>query len=284
MIELKDAYEILGVKEGASKDEIIKRYDILLRKMRMIGQADPEDPKPDIAEINRAYNLLMGYDDGSAQESEENRNTLTGQMLSKAGIDEKKARNFFYYYKYHILASLAGILILVYIVSSFVNRVDPDLNLVIAGKFSLTQTEELKNTIQEKLTGTKELGTDFLFLSEDGMSQQDQAYTMKFVTLMAAGDVDVYILGRVNFEKYGTKGAFASLDGLADQLGIDRDKNSKQVLMDSETNEEHLYGIDVTGSPLLKGIEPVDSEKIAVLRVKAKNYDRALELLKQLGS
>ncbi len=284
MIELKDAYEILGVKEGASKDEIIKRYDILLRKMRMIGQADPEDPKPDIAEINRAYNLLMGYDDGSAQESEENRNTLTGQMLSKAGIDEKKARNFFYYYKYHILASLAGILILVYIVSSFVNRVDPDLNLVIAGKFSLTQTEELKNTIQEKLTGTKELGTDFLFLSEDGMSQQDQAYTMKFVTLMAAGDVDVYILDRVNFEKYGTKGAFASLDGLADQLGIDRDKNSKQVLMDSETNEEHLYGIDVTGSPLLKGIEPVDSEKIAVLRVKAKNYDRALELLKQLGS
>ena len=282
MLELKDAYEILGVREGAGKDEVIKRYDILLKKYK-IGKDSGEAPGISIEEINRAYNLLMGYSDGEPLVEETSpRNTLTGRLLRKAGIDEKKAKNFVYYYKFHMLAVLAAILFVGYFVSSMVNRVEPDLNIVIAGDFYTPETESMKEKIKGSLEGLKEVSIDLIYLTDKSQSQQDYAMQMKFVTVMAAGDVDVYILDRPNFMKYAAAGAFMDLDGVTDMLGIDREKNGDYVVKVEDSNEEHLFGIDVSKSKFLKDVK-ANGELIAVARVKAKHYDNTLKLLKLLA-
>lgn len=285
MLELKDAYEILGIKEGAGKDEIIKRYNLLLKKHRLNSNDDSEGAASGAAiqEINRAYNLLMGYGDkGQAQEEASPKSTILSPLFKKAGIDEKKARNFFYYHKFHILAAIVIVVIIGSFVSSIVNNVEPDLNIIIAGEIQVNDIDAMKETIINTLPNIKEVSIDPIFLSSDPKSQIDLSMKTKFITLIAAGDLDVLILDRTNFEDLGKKGAFLDLDYLADQKVIDKETNKKNILKEEESGEEHLYGIDVTNSPLLKNIDTQGKELIAVIRANCKHYENSLSFIKLL--
>ncbi|MCX7709831.1 MAG: J domain-containing protein [Clostridia bacterium] len=285
MLELKNAHEILGVKEGASKDEIIKRYDILLKKYRMTKTGDGEDisPKVSIDDINKAYNLLMGYGNEEPEEdSTRNNNSISSKLFKKAGIDEKKARNFLYYYKFHVLGAIIGLILIGSVISSFVNKVEPDLNLVVAGEFHVSQTDALQNDIKNSMPQLKAISIDPLYLTKEPQNQMDYGMRTKFVTIMAAGEIDVLVLDEDNFKQFGEKGAFVSLDSLAGELGINKDDQKKYILKDEESGQEHLFGINVTKSSLLKSVEPQEKEKIAVIRVNCKNYDNAVKLMKLL--
>ncbi|MCX7841905.1 MAG: hypothetical protein N2489_02375 [Clostridia bacterium] len=282
MQDLRNAYEILGVKEGADKDEIIKRYDILLKKIR-ISKANGEDPGINIDEINKAYNTLMGYSTGEPEERElPPSNTLSGYLFKMMGIDEYKARNFLYYYKFHIIAVLASVLLAGYFVYSIVNRVEPELSIVVAGDLYIQDTEDLRQKFKAELPELNEISLDHIILSEKLDGQQAYAMQMKLVTLMAAGDIDVFILDRENFNKYAKSGAFMSLDSMVNELGIDKNDNKDFILKAGENEEEHLYGFDASNSKLLQDIKSIDEKKIAALKVNSKHMNNALKFLKLL--
>ena len=62
MHDIKDAYELLGLSENASKEDIEKRYSILLKKYKNVG-TDDKDSNENLADeferVIKAYNLLM---------------------------------------------------------------------------------------------------------------------------------------------------------------------------------------------------------------------------------
>lgn len=281
MLKIKDAYEVLGLKEGASRAEIEKRFGILLKKHKMSGQEGLDNgvPEIDFAEVTKAYNLLMGYE---TEEAPQESQTKVNPLLRKMGVDEKKARNFFYYYKFHMIIGIIVLIVLVSTLKSCMTRVDPDLNVAFMGNFFYTDSDVLKKNLKDKLPEVKEIGIDGAMISPDGKGEQAYAMQMKAMVLLAAGDVDVFILDRENFDKTAKQGAFASLDELASSLGIEKAANKDYVLKVEGEQTEHLYGIDVSSNPVFEESQIAGEEKIAAISVKAKHYEKAVKLMELL--
>ncbi len=282
MVNQIEARQVLGVKEDAGRDEIMKRYNVLLMKHKNSdGEQDEE-----IGRINEAYNLLMGYETPNA-EFQGNEGFIVS-TINKMGFDGKKVANYIYYYKFHALISLVVILMASSLIYGIATRVEPDLDIAVAGTYKIINPDvagvvkKAKTTIVKELDQVKEPNIQFMDLSPDNNPNDQQAGQVKFATFMMNGAVDVFILERENFDLFAERGAFISLDGMESQLGIDRAKNIKQVKKVQNSNEEHLYGIDVTNSSLLKDFGPPGKEKIAVVTVKGKHRENAIKALKLL--
>lgn len=277
MIGEKDAYGILGVKEGAGKDEITKRYNLLLKiyKSNSNGSKDSGE-EFNIEDINKAYNLLMGYSNNAEEKREPRFQNAAYESIYK------KTENIFYHYKFHMLAAAILLIIVGFLISGVLNNVEPELNIVIAGNFQILETATLNEEIKKGLPDIKEVSIEPIMLSPDTDQQIGANMRMKYVTLIAAGVPDVLILDEQHFEELTSKGAFLSLDSLAKQMGVNIEENRKYVLQDDESGAEHLYGIDAGKSELLKSINPSGKEMIAAIRINSKNYKNAESLMKLL--
>lgn len=316
MMDKKEARKILGVSKETSRNDIERRFSILLKKQRLVKETPAVDEEGvaevtqeagltqetgvtqeeySFEQVTQAYNILMGYELPVKEEAP----SKAAPLFKKAGIDEKKARNFFYYYKYHILAVIIAIVSMVFIVRGCVNRVDTDFTTAFIGKISYSETEKLKEATKVNIPEIKEPGFDGAFISEDDHGEQQYAMVMKATVLFAAGDVDVFILDKANFERYAKSGAFLSLDDIAPKLGVDMEKNKEYIVkieesedisgdkskdtsedsVVSEPVEEHLYGIDISQSAALKESGIIGKEMIAALYVGGKQQEKAIKYL-----
>lgn len=288
MVDRVVAYRMLKLKEGASKDDIGKRYNVILKRFRT---ASEEELKAEFGDqtlegITAAYNTLMGYDViDPVIEAEENRKP--NLFYKKIGIDEKKTKNFFYYHKVHIIVGIIAIIVFGYTLKGCLNRVEPDFNIAFIGKIYYSDTDVLKKNIINKFPGIKEIGIDGAMIVPDGSNaEQDYAMQMKAMVLLAAGDIDVYIMDKDNFEKYGKQGAFANLDGLAGSFGVSKSDARYISLKPEGKQSEHIYGLDITNSPILKQSNIAgdkNDKKIASISIRAKHPDKAQKLIELLS-
>jgi hypothetical protein len=318
-MDKKEARKILGVSKETSINDIERKFSILLKKQRM-AKVQPEDEEErqdsettgiddasknsvlaqvpvdkqeeySFEQVTQAYNVLMGYEVTMKEEPP----SKAAPLLKKAGIDEKKARNFFYYYKFHMLAAIIGIIALIFTVKGFVNHVTPDFNTAFIGKYSyMDATDKLKAAFKANVPEIKEPGFDGAFISEDDHSEQQYAMAMKVTVLFAGGGIDVCIMDKANYPKYAKNGAFLNLDEIAPKLGVDMDKNKDNIVGIEETDvngkvitpavpvAKHLYGIDITNSTVLKESGVLGSDFIASICVSSKNTDKAIKVLQFL--
>jgi len=321
-----EARKILKVTKDASRSEIEKRYGIYLKRHRMEQAKAAENPEAaddskadaidssaatsdrlssheeySFEQITEAYNVLMGFEVPEEKEVQ----GKTSALLKKAGIDEKKVKNFFYYYKYHVLIAIALIVAAFFTIRGFVNKVDPDFNIAFVGRFSyMDAVDELKCKIKENIPEIKEPGIDGTYLTDDdNMGELQYAMEMKTVALMAAGDIDVFILDKYAFERYASQGVFMSLDEIAPRLGVDLEANKDLVVgvvdnsteetdglsddnaagdTDEESAEKHLFGIDISNSAVLKETGVIGNEMIAAIFGGSKQVEKAEKLLELL--
>lgn len=331
-MDKKEAREILGVAKEASRNDIERKYAILLKKHRMssikvgycdnpeaaedrenefrdasagggaasqdLGATHDKSLKPEeysFEKVTEAYNVLMGFDIKIKEEPP----SSIAPLLKKAGIDEKKARNFLYYYKYHIIIAIVLVIGVVYFVRGCVNRVEPDFNIAFMGRLGyMDASEKLKEIIKENIPGITEPSIDGAFLSDDDeISEQQYAMQVKATILFAAGDIDIFILDRTNYERYAKQGVFMSLDEIAPALGIDMEKHKEYILKVEnevsdggdnqaeapvETGPEHLYGIDVKDSKALNEAGVIGDEMIAAIFAGCEKVDKAKRFLEFL--
>ncbi|HOJ12232.1 MAG TPA: DnaJ domain-containing protein [Clostridiales bacterium] len=278
-----DAYEILGLKSGASKVEIEKRYSIILRKYKSSDNEQSSDINFD--EVTEAYNLLMGY---TIEETEEERiRRKPNPVLEKMGIDQArqdKLLNNLYYFRIHIVVGIILLVTIILSVKSCVNRVIPNLNIVFMGDIYCSDTENLEKTLKENIPEIEAVGIENILISNAQEKQDPQiqmAMLQKAAVLMAAGDIDVYILDKVNFEKFGEQGAFMKLEDMAKQFRIP-DKKLRKCQIKEEDEKEFIYGFDIKDNKILKDASTSGKEMIAVISIKAKNYDNAVKLMELL--
>lgn len=280
MLDAKEAQEILGLGRNASRNDIERRYSILLKKHRMSSSQDEnsnaEQDKFEL--ITKAYNLLMGYEEPQIEQNPKKPNPL----MKKMGIDEKKAQNFFYYYKFHMIIGIILLITVIFTVKGCVNRIEPDFSTAFIGEIIYSDSDAFKKEIKAAVPEIKEPGFDGAFLTPDGKGEQEYAMQMKAMVLFAAQDVDLFILDKNNFKKYAQEGAFVSLDEIASNLGVDKEKNKEFVLKTKDESNEHLYGIDISSSKALKDGGITGKEFIAALPVRGKQLDKTLKVLKLL--
>ncbi len=296
---VQEAQQILGVTKTSSKEEIEKKYDVVLRKhriMKMEGTLN-EDSEADFQKSTDAYRILMGYE--VDQPVVERRETYTDKALDKVGIDRKKADNFFHYHKYHILGIGFAVVLIIITVMSFVNRVKPDVTIGLLGLVNNDAQQSLTEKIKKEIPEIKEVAYDTAILSGDVNDTQSVAYAQKAMVLLAASDIDVFLVNKYVFDNYAANGAFMALDDVARDFEIDVSKSQNlklRVVEEWETpselqnferkpkkyldEEPRLYGIDVTNSEFFKDINIVGPENVLVIRYGPKNYDMAMKLLR----
>ena len=279
-MDKKEAYQILGLNEGASKEQIQKRYSVLIKRYRMGGiDGDEKSPEVDMERIDMVYNLLMGY---SVEEPSESKPYKPNPILQKMGVDEKKARNFLYYYKFHIIGAIILVILAVFFIKDIVFRVPSDLDAAFVGEIFYNDTELLKKNIMDKMPELREMSIDAAIFTESMDGQMEYAMNMKTMVLFGGGTVDIFLLDEANYEKFGSQGAFENLEKYSGKLKIDEDKNKDLLLKTEEDPEERLYGIDVSESKLLKESGVIGERIIAAIRANAKHHENALRLLELL--
>jgi len=286
-----EAYKILGVKEDTSRNEIEKRYAIILRKYR---SGNPDGlTEEEFNKITEAYNLLMGYT--VKVEDEKTKRKKPNPVLKKLGIDEDKVSNFFHYYKVHIIIGIIIIAFAISMIRGCVNKVEPDLYVAFMGDMYVVDLEQLETEIKTHIPGVNEVIIENIMISTTQEKQDPQvqvAMLQKAMLLVAVGDVDVIIADKAQFEKFAREGAFMKLDDLALELGIPEDRQYRAQIVDEdiegnieEVIDEGIYGIGIECGEMLTNAKTYyGSEMIATISVRAKHYDNAVEFIKILAS
>lgn len=279
MLDITDACKALGVSSNAGKNEIERRYSIILKKHKnATDQGETSDAEQEeFKKATEAYNVLMGYEVPSTAEP-----FKPNPLLKKMGIDEKKAQNFFYYYKFHILIAIAVLIIGYFTVMSFVNRVEPDFTTAFIGEIDYANTDLLYGQIKEAIPEIKEPGFDGAFITAKGNGPNDSTMVMKAIAVFSSGGADLYILDKVNFDKFAQQGGFISLDEFAAKAGIDLTKNKDFTAKVEDNSTEHLYGVDVSGSSAIKQAKISGKEMIAAIPVNTKKQELAAKLIEYL--
>jgi len=256
MREQKDPYEILGLRKDASKDEIIKRYNLLTKKYKSDNAKAANDRKSQIQEIDEAYNVLMGYDFNSLAEGKlsEEAQKPPNRLLKKLNIDEKKLGNFIHYYKIHMIVGIIVLIGLFFIVKSIVTHVEPELKLKLVGIYPNTSVEKLEKQIMDNIDGLKKVEIDPLIFWDKSNPNVESSMELKLFTLSGTGKVDAYFLDQERFEKLmEMTNRVKPLDDIVKQYGDKiEDKNLIKKKLKNE-NEEHIYGIEVENRDIFKG-------------------------------
>ncbi len=283
MLDIEEARRILGVNADASKNDIEKRYWVLLKKSKAEKNAKSGDSasNPETIDIDRAtkaYNILMGYEVPESETTDE-----LGTVKGKSIIDRKKAGNFFYYYKVHIILGAILILFLSITLRSCMTKVEPDFNLAFMGKINYTDTNDLKKAIQSNIPEIKEPGFDGAYVTLDEKSPTDETMMIqKAMVIMMASETDVYILDKDLFEIYAEDGFFEPLDADAEDLGFGVESQQALYAKVEGDTEEKLYGIDVTNSSILEETGIAGKTLIAAISVNSRYKEKALDMVRLL--
>ncbi|AZN42758.1 J domain-containing protein [Paenibacillus albus] len=298
MNDLKQAYELLSLTEGASKEEVEKRYFILLRRDRSNKQreADEHDDSPSLEEINRAYRLILGHED---EKTMAKYNEASYGKYKKMGPTFQKIDHFFSYYKFHVLGVIVLIIAIIYGINAYINHRHeqaelaklPPVDVSVSffgdyfnsdGTFQNSDMKPFETKFVSQFPQWKRVEAFFTYVPQEMQSQQDSALMQKSIIDLMMNKADVYILDKPNFVKLAQDGSLLPLDGdAASKMGFTFKPESafKTVTQDDPTL--HVYGVDIAGSTLLKELPVIGKEYIAAIRINGDHHDNAFTFIEK---
>ncbi|MCF2945054.1 DnaJ domain-containing protein [Paenibacillus tarimensis] len=291
MNDLKKAYERLGLPETATKDEVEKRYTLLLRQSRANQTQQDGAANDDFSEVTRAYRAILEAEDRKTVEHINQEQY--GKYKRFAGTAEK-IDHFFSYYKFHVIGAIAVIAIIIYGVNTYMdNKAERErlaslppaaLTASFFGEFYMEdgsqRTEPLNEALLAQFPEWERVDTSILNFSMDARSELDIAMQQKAVIQLATEDPDVYIMDRSIFDWMVRNDILTSLDEYTS--GEWREILPSGAALKASTQEdptEHVYGIDLSSSPMAEQLPLHRKELIVGIRIDAGNKDNALHLI-----
>ncbi|MBW7474586.1 J domain-containing protein [Paenibacillus oenotherae] len=295
MDKLKQAYERMGLPENASKEEVEQRFSILARQARSRKQrqssSDPESAEDSFAEISSAYRLILGLDDQRTVDQFTEKEY--GKYKKFAGAAEK-TDHFFHYYKFHLLGGILVIALLIYGIQIYLNyqaeqerlaNLPPiDLSVMFIGDFGNQESDELEiaeNALLAQFPEWKRTAVMITYLPTLPEGQTDFVLQQKAVITLMTEKPDAFIMDRSAFAWLSSQGVLRNLD--AEAAGLFQPHlppDSAMKAKAAEDTAEHIYGIDLSSSPLAQKL-PLKSnnEFIYGLRTGGNNDAKALHFI-----
>jgi hypothetical protein len=277
MEDLKHAYEILGLTEDSTREQVENRYFILMKRARSeqsrSDASDDTNSALDIAEVNRAYNLVLGI------ESE------------KTGTIEKQSKyaHFMYYYKFHVIFGILVILFAGYMIKESIDKRNAEANLPpkelsvsVFGNFYFADMDLLQQNMLKLIPEWKRIDTTLTFVPTEIKSEQDMAMQQKSMLNLMTEHPEFYILDAKNFGSLATQGAFKRLDQLEGWAALHVPPDKLRSAQAEEDTESRPYGIDITGNPVFQGVEMTGERQILTVRFSDKNWDNTFKMLEKL--
>jgi hypothetical protein len=277
MEELNKAYEILGLPQTASREDVENRYFLLLKKARsQQNRSNPNDHNEaalDLEHINRAYKLIIGVE------------TEKSSTLEKQG----KVAHFFYYYKFHVIAAILLIIVVGFFTKQTIDKRNAEANLPPAnlsislfGNFYAVDAAVLEKNLLSFVPEWKRIKTTVSYLPREIKSQQDMALQQKSVLNLMTEHSELYILDETSFASLVNQHVFQKLDTLDGWSSLQAAPDRIRTVRTDEDTSAQPYGIDITGSPAFKGLEMNGERQILAVRAKNDKWPETRKLMEKL--
>lgn len=290
--QLKQAYTVLGLEEGASREEVNKRFDLLIRQSRSRGRAP--DGTSHFEEINRAYKQIIESENAAAIEKKREEHYA---KWGKMGGTVEKIDDFFRLHKLKVIVSLIAVILIISVSVTYANyrqeqnrlaKLPPvDLSMMYIGDFMLPDdakaNEALEKYMLAPLPDWKRLDIKVTYLPADLSSSGQMAVALqqKAQIEVMTEKPDIYILDQSSFTWLSQAGALENLDDLAKgELKSVLPAGSALTAKSENDSSEHVYGIDVSNSSLAANL-PIGKTGIIIgIRNETKITDKTLQFIK----
>lgn len=256
-MDRKTALEILDLQEGATPEEITKRVNVLYKKFQRL---EKDEKGHTLHEVEEAYKFLNGitYRDIKAEEERKYRQEHPNPLFKLLRVDEEKARNAIYYYKWPVLIGIAVLALVLSFVLTIVNKKEPQIRILVTGEVFLGDTAPMEERITKEIPEITEIQLQNIYLVDYADNQMQYAMQTKFFLEVSDGRNDIFILDYENYEYLAKQGVFKDFGQYIEEWGIpqdivdaSQDLRVAKDLDDGNTYEPALYGLDVTNSKFL---------------------------------
>ncbi len=279
LLDLREAYKILGLSEEATNDELEKQYMLWIKRYHA-HQHEQNAEKPfDMDMITLAYNTVKHVNEYGSTTKVENR-SFSHQF-----------QHFLHYYKLHIV----GVIILLIFVGSIIQTLvsnhqekkelaslpPEDLGIMLYGDFFPLGSEvtPVSTNVLAAFPSWKRVTTQSNYAPTEISDTMDAGNQQKSVLTLMSDQSDVYIMGEANFEQLMKLEVFQPL-GTTLKGKV---QGENLIYGKSPADEsEQIYGVVINDNTIFEGLEVKDTKKIAAIRADADNKDNALNLLIEL--
>lgn len=262
-MDLQTAYHILGLTEDCSLQALEEQYYLLTEKR--ISREELED-------IQTAYNIVKAH--------------IYEVNPPPKDPFKKRIGEFFYHYRTHLIFGILGAIIIGSLGYSLIsgqiekireaNKPPADLNMMFFGDYPDDELTSLEDRILGEFPDWDEVDIQNVYSPIEVSSEFDIGSIQKSRIELATSEPDLYIFDEYHFELFMEEGMFFPLDEFENEQHTE-DRWHMVKLMDDE--EKHIYGIDISDLDLFSNLAIERFDKIAVMRLDAKNEDNALEFL-----
>ena len=319
MLSRDECLKILELHPKADSYEIENRYTMLVKRYR--GKDDLET-RQRLDQISLAYNILTNR----YVEPEPVDPRLEEMVFGKS---KRTWQNIWHYGKWPFLAALVGVFFVGYLIYTIATNTPPDFQLVSVGQFGAADdaSERIDTYIKANFPGAEKVEYQAIPLAfastdptTDGTSaptappdtQNQYAYLMKMMALIAGDTIEVYLNDKPCFDQYAPQGAFIELDDLYAELQVSLpadimakikplrrvvddgsagapDMSETSTTVETSSTEDvinadptvSIYGLDVTQLHLTEGLGLYAREQIITIGIRAEEIDRVKDFVVQ---
>lgn len=294
--KLKQAYDRLGLPENVSREEINKRFDLLLKRRRSKKSNDEERAAPE--EDFQAFKFILDtLDQQEIQEAEEQRLAKYGKLSGAAS----KWERFMRLYKTHVIISIIAVIVLAVAGNAIYKNVQHkkylaslpplDATIMFLGNFGVQdpdgKTAALEQAIVEQYPEWKRVETNIVYLPRTGPGSDtfDMNYMQKAVVELAANHPDIIILDEATLEWIGGQDGFQNLESLVTDGTLAKDDKRLKWGKNEESGQEELYGVDITGSKFVDAL-PINhvTEEMIIGVLGEDAVDKGKSLIKHIAA
>lgn len=294
VIEVKSNYEVLGLPEGASLEDVERKYGALIRQYRK-----KVDEKGETYEDLEYYRTITkAYDEitGKKHYLEDDNPTSIIPYKVRRRFEIIQAHLSQYYFA--ILAVIVLLVMGTLFILQYRDNLKNDFGIKFVGAFSVDNPTAFNDEIVNRSKVTMNPVISFFTVTtETQMTPAVQSQATSFLSqLMVGKNLDVILTDKESYEAYVKQGAFLALDEILKEYS-DREWYKSLIYFDFKRDpnvekekqpEEAIYGVDVTNTTFFEGtslkwLHDVDKgqEKVMILTIArtSKNKDKAIDFM-----
>ncbi|SDK99726.1 hypothetical protein [Paenibacillus jilunlii] len=262
--KLTQAYERLGLPETVTREELNKRFDLLLRRRRSLNtEAEIAAYEADF----QAIKFILDFrDQQEIQEAEDQRLAKYGSLAGGA----RKWERFMRLYKTHVIISIIAVIVLIFAGNALYNNwqhkkylasLPPvDAKIMFIGNFGVKDEDGKMDALNQAIIGQypewKRVDSSMIYLPKtgEGADTLDMNYLQKAVVELAANTPDILILDEATLEWIGKQDGFQNLEPILADGKISKDDPRLKWGKVGESTEEQLYAVDITDSKFVSSL------------------------------
>lgn len=291
---LKQAYARLGLTETVTREELNKRFDLLLKRRRTLST---DEEIADYEADFQAYKLILDtWDEQEIQEAEDQRLAKYGRFSGTAS----KWERFMRLYKTHVILSIVAVLVLIFggkvLYDNYQHRqylasLPPvDATIMFVGNFgakdSSGDTAALEQAVIDAYPQWKRVEATIVYLPKtgEGADTLDMNHMQKAVVELAANRPDIVIMDDATIEWIGGQAGFQNLEPITADGKLAADDTRMRWGTNEDTGKRELYGVNIMDSPFISAL-PIDyNVKSIIIGVLGEdNKDKTIEFVKHIA-